>query len=134
MACIRLSFEGDAQRAGFITWINTQIDALVLAHPQILAVHGLAAAREVREAMDALRPNSKQDEWPDSVLLIELGRASDFNAGLRATLSESALRLAGLQVSGVTQSTYQLMFEVTPDHHWHDQPGGYRAAEETNYL
>lgn len=110
MLCVRITFDGDTTRSSFAHWTRTQTERLVLAHPQILALHALACAPEVREEMDNLRPTGRQDEASDCVLLIELGRESDFDQGLRAALAASGLRAAGMAPSDVSHAVYQLMF------------------------
>lgn len=121
MICIRLTFGTVPARQSLETWAATHVDRLGQAFPQILSFHVLASAREVREEMDKLRPTGQTDEWPDSMLLVEVGRHSDFDGPLRHALGLESLREAGLVADEVSQSAYQLIFELGQQHLWWDQ-------------
>ena len=112
MVCTHLRFDEQASREAFAPWAQTQLKGWMQAHPDVLAAHALALAREVREEMDQLRPTGKQDEWADGILLVELGRDTDFERGLRTALSVESLAEAGVTVGAVSSSIYELMFEV----------------------
>jgi len=112
MVCTQLRFADQPQRDAFGRWAQARLDGWMRAQPDVLAAHALALAPEVREEMDQLRPTGKQDEWADGVLLIELGRDTDFEGDLRRALSAESLSEAGVAVGTVSSSIYELMFAV----------------------
>lgn len=111
----RIGFAGDAQRAAFATWSEAGLHAWHRDHPEVLGVHALAGAPEIRRYMDSFRATGHDDEIADGVLLLEFGRGTDAER-VAAELSVEGLRRMGIEAAESIVSTYQLMIDMEPRH------------------
>ena len=113
MACARVQFEGENQRAVFEAWAQKDFAPWLKTHGSVISGHALTGAPEVRKKMDQFRETGHSDEWADGVILAELGQDSDADDRLMQMLSSQGLAAAGIVNAGVETGIYRGMVSFT---------------------